>query len=211
MLIEIIKSYILTNASSMITSKDEEERILFSGPSKDVLKSIHDSFSLDGPAITIPTLGSDAKVPVFFINSKAKNPDKIQSAACTPSYLMGIRNSSAFPILLALVPHDEAVNKSLVTTTTSLGLDTKEISSFSDWQRAPFIREILDTIIEIYSKEEDVKPKIIEELLIECLKITWESNQNSSEQKEVWEMLCKMQNYNSHEYICFKTDKCYLT
>ena len=173
----------------MITSADEEVRILFSGPSKSVLKLIHDSFSLDGPTITISTEGLDAKVPVFFVNSKAKDPDKIQSAECTDNYLVNARNSSTYPIFIALVPHDEPLNKSLDTTTTSLGLDPKAILSFSDWQRVPFIKEILDTLITKYSTEDHVDPEIMEDLLLESLRVTWQSNDNNSEQKEVWEIL----------------------
>ena len=189
MLIEIIKSYILTNSAAMITSKDEELRILFSGLSKDLLKSVHESFSIDGPTTTIPVLNSGVQAPVFLVNSKAKDPDKIQSAECTSSYLVNIRNSSAWPIFIALVPNDEALNKSLDTTISSLGLDTKAISSFSDWQHDPFISEILNKIIEGYAKEENGDPEVIKDFLIESLKITWNSNENSNEQQEVWEIL----------------------
>jgi DNA phosphorothioation-dependent restriction protein DptH len=173
----------------MITSKGEELRILFSGPSKDLLKLVHESFILDGPTTSIPVLGSGLQAPVFLINSKAKDPDDIRSAECTSSYLVNIRNSSSWPIFIALVPNDEALNKSLDTTTSPLGLTSKAISSFSEWQNDPFISEILNTVIWGYSSKGNNDQEIVKAFLINSLRATWESNENSSDQKEVWEIL----------------------
>jgi hypothetical protein len=165
---------------------EQELRICFSGPPRDVLEELFHCLVSDEGRLSVQVGESTVQLPVFLLDSNAQDPGHSRSAHCTSNHLVKVRTSDC-PVLLALLPPDEASKLSIKTTVSHIGI-VKPVDDFNSWTENPFVGDLVAEGLSRLFSEELVLVKA-RAALDRALKEAWVLDERFRDKRNTWSTL----------------------
>ena len=128
------------------TPAGREVRPIFRGVSSRLVEKLLSALGGE-VGLHLPTVdGADQYVPVFLVGGVSENPVGLASGKCSDSHLLRIRNNPACRCFLTLLSPGTAVNESISSSATYIGVDPAQVRS--DLSDDPFVLMLIGHALE---------------------------------------------------------------
>ena len=167
------------------SASGSELRVYLAGLPLSILDELFEALTSDGNDLCVQSAGGPVSIPVFVLDSSAKDPETLCSSRCTSSHLVKVRTSSC-SVFLALLPPSELTNLSIDSTMTWIG-NRALTEDLDDWLSHPFVERLVSDGLGRFFSE--CVPETATKALEHSLKEAWYADERYRDHRHVWKIL----------------------